>query len=345
MRPAPSSSRPRDTSGGDAARQRRDLGRLRLVGRGQQVGGVAVPPAAPEPQQVAHDELGMVVGRPQVGPGGQLGIGLHGVEDGLGRLAAVHALQHLGDDAAQVARGVGEHLLHGLAALHHEAVAGEEPLRAEARHLLQRIGPVDGVALHLLRIAAVRRVPDDEVAGEELTPLGNPHPAVVVGLAAGGVQRERELSRTQHQRLAEGQRRPVEALGKERRRQAELALVDARIPAMGELIAREAPGTVLLGDDLGALSGLEEGAQAEGVIRVTVGVDRRPQRRVAPAAHAGPQRGGALHETGIDDHEAIAGVEDIGVDEGRMHPDAIRHFVGLREEPHLRAQRIGRHHR
>ena len=34
-------------------------------GRGQQVGGVAVPPSAPEPQQVADDELRMVVGRAQ----------------------------------------------------------------------------------------------------------------------------------------------------------------------------------------------------------------------------------------------------------------------------------------
>ena len=90
---------------------------------------------------------------------------------------------HLVDDDAQVARRLGEHHAHRVAALHGEAVAGEEPLGVERGHGLERLRPLLGIALHLLRVAAVRRLPDDQVAGEEVAALRHPDPEGVVGLA------------------------------------------------------------------------------------------------------------------------------------------------------------------
>ena len=86
------------------------------------------------------------------------------MEDVFRRLAGVHAREDLVDDDAQVAAVSVSTVAHGIAAVDDEPMSREKPLGAEARHPLQRVRPLDGVALHLLRVAAVGRLPDDEVA-------------------------------------------------------------------------------------------------------------------------------------------------------------------------------------
>src|SRR3989304_227102 len=70
------------------------------------------------------------------------------------------------------------------------AVAGEEVEGAQRRHRLQGAGPVQGVALHLVRVAGVGGGPDERVAGAEDAAAGAPDPGLVVRLAAGGGQLE-----------------------------------------------------------------------------------------------------------------------------------------------------------
>ena len=75
------------------------------------------------------------------------------------------------------------------------AVPGQQHLGAERRHLAQRVRPLARIALHLLRIARVRRRPDEQVAGAQHAAIRHPHPGVIVGLAARVVQLERRRRR------------------------------------------------------------------------------------------------------------------------------------------------------
>ena len=79
------------------------------------------------------------------------------------------------------------------------------------------------------------------------------------------------------QAVAKGERGPIE-LTREEYLPPELALVDRGIEAMGELVALEPLGAILLGDDVGTLAGLQECAQAAGMVDVAVGVDSGVQR-------------------------------------------------------------------
>ena len=84
-------------------------------------------------------------------------------QDGVERGAGVHPRHRLVvQDLEQLGR-LGERLAHARRALDGRAVPGQEQLRAEALHLPQGGGPLAGVALHLLRVPAVRRGPDEEV--------------------------------------------------------------------------------------------------------------------------------------------------------------------------------------
>src|SRR5688572_15552819 len=287
----------------------------------------------------------MIVGRPQVGAGGQLGIGTDGVRDVLGPLAGVQALAHCIHEHAEIARGVREHLPHRRLALHHEPVSGKEPLGPELRHHLQRVGPVLGVALHLLRVPAVGRLPDDEIAGEEVAVLGHPDPERVVGLAACRVQLQSRVAHRNRVLLAHVACRPAEAAREDGLGQAELPLVDAGVQPVQLAVAAKARGAVLLGHDLGLLAGGEKGPEPERVVGVPVRVHGDCQRRVAPGADGAPEPVARLAESRIDERETGGRAKRVRVDEDRMHEDVRRHLAGLAEEARLGRQRIAGDHR
>jgi hypothetical protein len=86
------------------------------------------------------------------------------------------------------------------------------------------------MALRLLRVAAVRRLPDHEIAAEEIASLRDPHDEMVVGLAARGRRLDGQVPEPRPPRGIDEHRRPIEVRREARRRQAELALVDVGVP-------------------------------------------------------------------------------------------------------------------
>ena len=88
----------------EPAGERHPLPRLLGARRRQQVVGLAVVPAAVAPPHVAHDELRVVVHRPQVGQLAQVLGDLDLVEHAVERHALVHQRQRLRLDASRAAR-------------------------------------------------------------------------------------------------------------------------------------------------------------------------------------------------------------------------------------------------
>ncbi len=284
----------------------------------------------------------MIVRRAQVRPRREIGVRLDGVEDVFRRLAVVHPTPHLVDEHAEIARRLRQHGANGGGAVDDEPVARKEPLGVVTRHRFQRVGPVLGVPLHLLRVPAVRRLPDDQVAGEQVPSLRHPDPERVVGLAARRRVLERDVAETLRQPIAHEERRRIEALREHRLRQRELPLVDARVPPVHEPIAVEARRTGFLRDDRGRIAGIEEGAEPERVVDVPVRVDGDPQRRVAPPPHELLHAARRVREARIDEHQPVARAERIGVDERAVHEDVGRDLGRLAEELEPRVRRIRR---
>ena len=215
----------------------------------------------------------------------------HGVHDVVEARALVHQRERLLDERLEQLGAFGERLAHTVGADDRQAVAGQQHLGLERGHLAERGGPVARVALHLLRVAAVRRRPDEQVAGEQDLARPATHTQVrVVGLAAVVVQLERLAADLDVERVAVGLvgiavlDRPAQP------RRLELPLVDHRVVARGQPVAVEARGDRLVRDDarrrpaVGARLLLVE-VDAEDVVDVAV----REDRGVEPARR--PRRG------------------------------------------------------
>src|SRR5262245_3258880 len=123
-------------------------------------------------------------------------------------------------------------MAHRITPLDDEPMPWKEPISAQARHPLQCVGPLDGVALHFLRVAAIGRPPEDEVTREEIAALGDPDVAMVVGLTFGRSVSDLELSHPLGERVAKRQRRVLE-IAREEDVAAELPTVDRSIEALG----------------------------------------------------------------------------------------------------------------
>ena len=171
------------------------LGGQHALGRGLERGRVPVPPAAVEPPDVADDELGLVIDRPQVRPGFQVGGRPHGVDGVVQAAAAVHHLERLIDERFKQRGGVGEGLPDPVGADDGQAVPWQQVLGSQPGHPPQRARPFPRVALYLLRIAGVRRRPDEQVAAAQHLPVGQPGHRVIVGLALLVPQQERACRR------------------------------------------------------------------------------------------------------------------------------------------------------
>ena len=128
---------------------------------------VAVVPAAVLAPDVAHDELGLVVDGVQVRALEEARGRAHGVHDVVEAGAVVHQRERLLHERLQQLGALGERLVHAGAAHDRQAVTGKQHVGLQRVHLAERGRPVARVALHLLRVAAVGRRPDEHVAGEE----------------------------------------------------------------------------------------------------------------------------------------------------------------------------------
>ena len=212
-----------------------------MAGSRKEVVGLPVVPAAVSPPHVAHQELRVVVDGPQIRLVPQVGRHLDLVERPVQRAAGVHQRQRLPLDGLQHLGGVEQGLADPVGAEDRQPVAREHDLGVQARHPPQRRGPLPGVALHLLRVAGVGEGPDEQVAGVQDPPLGDPRPGGVVGLTQPVVELERDITAAEGQLVLVGHVR-IPEVGRElpsRHRQAELALVDGRVPPPRALVAPE----------------------------------------------------------------------------------------------------------
>ena len=101
-------------------------------GAGFKRGGVAVPPPAVLAPHRVDDELGLVVDRPQVGPGLEPGRRAHRVDGVVEPAAGVHDRQRLVDQGVEQVRRVGEGLADPVGPHDGEAVPGQEELGVRA---------------------------------------------------------------------------------------------------------------------------------------------------------------------------------------------------------------------
>jgi len=301
----------------DSSRQAYDLAGLHLPRGRQEVGRIAVPPAAPLTHQIANDELGVVIPGQEIWTAGKIGVGLHRVEDLLGRLPGVHPRQHLIDDDLQIAGRVHQHRLNGPPPVDHVAVSRKEPLGTQSRHLLESRHPFDRVALNLLGIAAVRGHPEDEVTGEQIGERREPDIAMVISLALRRAVARLDIAKVLHQGIPKGQRGPREPIRKDESRIAGLTPVDVGIQTMRQPIALEVLDAVLLCDDLRSFAGIEECLEAKGVIDVPVRVHGGVQWRVTPGTDRLVDRARGLGKTRVDEQQPHVSPERIGIDE---HP-------------------------
>ena len=307
-----------------AAGQCRDLRRQRAVAGRFEICGVAVPPAAVQAPDVADDELRLVVQRPQPGRLENRGIDLHGVDDVVQPLACVHHRQGLADQNIERVGHGFQHLTDTRRAGDRQAMRRQKQLCALRRHVSHRPRPFHRIALHLLGVPRVGKVPDEEVPGADRLVARYPRPCVVIGLALGMAQVDLQAANTEAHGLA------VEGVGLRRgfRQEgalsfqsiagapelAELALVDDPVVAVGQVIAVEPLRHVLVTTDAGTrmsmtLRVLNEGAAAAHVIQMAVRVDDGVEA-------VGPPTADFLHDPRaakvigrIERHQAVVGLK------------------------------------
>ncbi len=258
-----------------AAGEARELGRQRLLAGRLQMSGIAVVPAAVEAPEVAHDELRVVVDRTKVGPREQLWGRGHRVDDVFEPRTLVHESEGLGRERLEQCGRVDQHGPDPIRSGDRQPVAGQQQLRRrfERRHLPQRGRPVLGIPLHLLGIAGVGRAPDDEVAGAQGSPFGDPHPRVVVCLAAGVVQLGGDATEVEVEAVGVRHIRPAVLDRPLQPGRAELPLVDHGVVAGGLHVPVEAGLDPGMADHAHGPFGFE-GRGTEDVVDVAVRVHR-----------------------------------------------------------------------
>src|SRR4029453_1918774 len=98
----------------------------------------------------------------------------------------------------------------------------------------------------------------------------------------GGVVLDLQLAQVLHQSITEGESRPGELVGKDQRRIPKLTPVNMGVQAVGEAVALKPCGAILLGNDVGLLSGVQERPQAEGMVDMPVSVNSGMQGCLTP---------------------------------------------------------------
>ena len=280
-----------------------------------------------------HDELRLVVDRPQVGPGLQRGGDSHGVDGVVEPPAGVHDGQRLVDQGVEEVRRVGEGPADPVGSHDGEAVPGQEEFGLEPEHAPEGGGPLPRVTLHLLRVPGVGRGPDEEVAAAEHAGVLLPGHGVVVGLALLVAQREPDATDRDVQRVVVGPVGVAVLGGPVQVGEAELPTVDDGVVAGGEDVAVEAGRQRVVRDDLGGGPALRRGLllpdrHAEDVVDVPVGVDGGVEAGRAPRADVVVDHPGQRCAAGVDQDEAVPGGEGGDVGEG----GAETHTVGDLDE-------------
>ncbi|MDP4502604.1 hypothetical protein Q9G87_11570 [Nonomuraea sp. G32] len=166
--------------------------------------------------------------------------------------AVVEAGQCLVDEGLQVAGGVLQGRAYAIGAGDGDAVAAEHQLGVERGHPAEGGGPLDGVALHLLRVAGVRGDAEKQVAREEDPLLGEPADHMVVCLAPVVGEFKAETTGLDHMSVGEGDVRFPEFGRPDEVWHAELTAVDEHVIALRFGVTPEAREYVVVRDHLRA---------------------------------------------------------------------------------------------
>jgi hypothetical protein len=84
---------------------------------------------------------------------------------------------------------------------------------------------------------------------------------------------------------------------------------------VGEAVALETCGAILLGNDVWVLSGVEESPQTKGMVDMPMGVDGRMQWGVVPGSDSTVDRLRVLGEARVDQEQTHIGAQRVGVDD------------------------------
>jgi len=179
---------------------------------------------------VVDNVRGIVVDRAQERLGQEVLGHLDRVEDLVEGPTLVDKVERLLDDGLEEAGGGVEGLADTLLAKDGRSVAGQEELGVELEHFAQGDGPLARVPLGLLRVAAVGRGPDEEVAGAEDLLLGEPDPGRVVRLALVVVQVKLDTANGERRLLAVVGPVGDAVLGRKLRRQKEKKVLNKKHP-------------------------------------------------------------------------------------------------------------------
>ena len=270
----------------------------------------------------------------------QLLVDLDLMDDLVEGQSCVHGLQRRRDQSFERGGHVVEHARDSLASRDRQAVCGQQQLRLERGHAPERVRPLRGIPLHLLRVAGVGEHPTQEVAGDDRPVLGYPRPRVVVGFPSIVTQLDVEATDIDAQPVVVGDGRLHPAARPPRRAVAvrgrptapELSLVDDLVVTGGEVVAGKARRHVEVADDgrawMATLHGrTQERMSAPDVVNVTMGVDDRVHRRVGPRLQRGDHVTAERLEARIEQHQAVGRAESHDVRERLDHRDVGRHFA------------------
>ena len=167
---------------------------------------IAVVPASVVPPDIADHELGLVVHRAQIGALHQLLVDLDLMDDPVERHSGVHRLQRGRDEGFERGGHVVEHTCDARASGDRQPVCRQEQLRFERGHRSERVRPLGGIPLHLLRVAGIREHPAEEIARDDRSVLRHPTPGVVVRLPSIVMQLDVEASDVHAQPVGIGDR-------------------------------------------------------------------------------------------------------------------------------------------
>ena len=217
-------------------------------------------------------------------------------------------------------------------------MGGQEELHVPLEHGAHGPGPLQGIALHLLRIAAVGEVPDEEVPGADGLVFRDVGPGVVVRFPLGVDQLEVQVPDLQIDAVLVGRPRTHRIGGEEAAlvgpdavasalEGAELPFVDGLVVAVREGVAIKALFHVLVAHPANGVAVLlrvcGEKAAAPDVIDVAVGIDHGMEGAIGPLANCRNHPAPALGAAGVEDREPGVAAEAHGVAKGLHHGDVV----------------------
>jgi hypothetical protein len=301
-----------------------------------------------------NDEFRFVIDGLEIGLVHEMRGQFHAMDQVVEAGAVVHHLERAGDEEFERGGNRVEHARDARLAGDGKAMSREQKLRLLRRHFAQRLRPFEREALHLLRVAGIRKNPGDEIARADRFMFRHPGPEMIVRLADGMAQLEAEIAGAELHRLAEGDVGIDPGIGTEaagRRRRAvlvalahahaqfggggELARIDGEVVAVGELVAAEAREHVLVAGDARARTTLfaglaDEGAGAADMVGMAMRVADMGDRLVGPFAQRLQNALPESLEARVEEDEAVAGAEGDDMGEGLDEGDTVRNLGKLR---------------